>query len=50
MLVPRTGGCVVPTASLHVLILAGNQNTIYVSSSPWSSHSTMRDFKLSLDP
>lgn len=45
-----------PTGSLDVmkrgkpLVFAGNQNTIYVLSSPWSSHSTMRDFRLPLDP
>lgn len=41
-----------PTGSLDVLnrgkplVFAGNQNKIYVS----SSHSTMRDFRLPLDP
>jgi hypothetical protein len=52
----RTGGCVAPTDSLEVLkrgeplFFAGDQKATYVSLSPWSSHSTMRDFRLPLDP
>ena len=56
MSAPRAGSCVAPTASLYVvlkrgkpLVFAGNQNTIYVSFTPWSIHSTMLDFRYPLD-
>lgn len=32
------------------LVFAGNHNTLYVSSIPWSSHSMMHDVRLPLDP